>query len=149
MTDKTIKVAFALSNENIFENDHFGNADKYHIYQIAGEKMVFSEEIVNPHKSFDESQKHGVRKKGLAIVDLLKKSNVNVLVSKRFGKNIQVVNSYFVPVIIKEDTPDDVSEILLKHKMWLYDELKSNAEEYKLFTIDKGIMKTKIKREEE
>lgn len=106
----------------------------------------------NKFKDFDQEQEqeqeHGSQKKGVAIIDFSQSLNVNVLVSKRFGKNVQMVNLYFIPVIVPEDTPVQVLEILAKHMKWIEDELKNKSGGFNLFTISKGILKTRIKKAE-
>lgn len=102
----------------------------------------------NKFKDFDREQEYGSQKKGVAIIDFLQSLNVNVLVSKQFGKNVQMVNLYFIPVIVPEDTPAQVLEILAKHMKLIEDELKNKSGGFNLFTISKGILKTRIKKAE-
>jgi predicted Fe-Mo cluster-binding NifX family protein len=99
--------------------------------------LIFREETVNPFKLFDEEQEHGVHKKGMAIIELLKNLGVKSLVSKQFGQNIQIVNSYFIQVIIYMETPDEVSPLLIKHIKWTEEKLNNEPAEFKLFTIKK------------
>lgn len=140
-----LSFAFALNNEGVFERRHFGDSDKFAIYTEDNHQIVFQEEAVNTFKNFDESQAHGSQKKGQAIISFLKEKDVDVLVSKQFGRNINMVNKHFVPVVIHEDTPEDVLEILEKHKKWIKDELKSRATDHMVFYIKNGILKLKVK----
>ncbi|MBN2890457.1 MAG: hypothetical protein JXL97_01190 [Bacteroidales bacterium] len=146
MSEKLIRLALAVSHSGHFELNHFGDADKYSIYEWANGRFVFLQEEINKYKDFDEEQEHGSQKKGLVIIDFLRSLNVNILVSKQFGRNIQIVNHHFIPVIISEDTQEQVIEILSKHMKWIEDELRHKPEEFKLFTIKKGILKTIIKK---
>ena len=57
-----------------------------------------------------------------------------------------MVNQYFIPVIIRNHTPNGVFPILLAKMEWLIDELELNPAEHKLFSINKGIMKCAVKR---
>jgi len=70
---------------------------------------------------------------------------VNVLVSRQFGKNLQMVNIVFIPVIVYFEEPKGVLDTLVKHIKWIEDELKNNNKAYRLFTVKKGIIKKSIK----
>ncbi|MCD4697358.1 MAG: hypothetical protein K8S16_14075, partial [Bacteroidales bacterium] len=131
---------------NQFEKKHFGDADKYLIYQEESDKIVLSSEELNRFKLLDEEAEHGSRKKGKAIIEFLKGKNVNVLVSRQFGKNIKVINAHFIPVIISSETPDEVIQILTRHLHWIKDEWKHKKSNFNLFTIKAGILKTSVKK---
>lgn len=141
-----MKFAFAVNQTNMFEATHFGDADKYLIYQWDGEDVLLQDELLNKYKSFNETQEHGSNKKGKAIIELLQEKNVQVLVSTQFGPNIKMVNRFFIPVIIYNETIDEVKATLSKQIHWIEDELRLNNElnGFKLFTIKKGILKTVI-----
>lgn len=141
--------AFAVNQKNHFVKNHFGDADKYLIYEATQNEMKFVEEKINSTKNIDETAKpeHGSQKKGNAVIKFMKQRGVNVLVAKQFGKNIKMVNKHFIPVIISKEIPKDVSVIIFKHLKWFKDELINKPEEYKLFTIKNGILKTVIKKD--
>jgi len=143
-----IKVVFAVNFLNCFEPKHFGDADKYLIYKWDNDELVYLNEIHNLLKTYDEEQEHGSQKKGRAIIDLLKNSGVKVLVSKQFGKNIQMVNRHFIPVIVYTEKPHEAVQVLKKHMKWIEDELKNRPQEFKLFTLKNGVLKTIIKKEQ-
>jgi len=143
---KKIKLAMAVGDDGNFQAKHFGDADKYEIYEWDNNSFFYLNEIINPFKTLDEEQEHGSREKGKAIIGLLKENNINILVSKQFGKNIQMVIQHFIPVIVSKNTPGEVLEILDKQIKWIEDELKNKPDEFSLFTINKGILKTKIKK---
>ena len=147
MKNSSIKLAFAVNMSNDFESRHFGDADKYLIYEWIDNEFIFQMEEINHFKDLDKDITHGSQKKGNAIIDFLSGLNINVLVSKQFGKNIQMVNSHFIPVIVKENTVGEVIPILAKHIKWIVDEIGNNPDEYKLFTLKQGILKTMIKKE--
>ena len=138
--------AFAVSENNQFEKKHFGDADKYLIYEQDGDGIkLFSEEI-NIFKTFDEEVEHGSKKKGGAIIQFLKAKNVNVLVSRQFGRNINMINNHFIPVKISVDRPDEVLDVLVKNLHWIEDELDNDTNEYKMFIIKSGILKIPVKK---
>lgn len=139
-----IRFAFAVNMKSEFEAKHFGDADKYLIYGLKNGNMVLLSEEINHFKLMDEEHEHGSQKKGLAIIDQLGRKNVNVLVSKQFGKNIKLVNRHFIPIKISMDLPDEILEVLNKHLHWIQDELENFSSGYKLFTIRSGILKTSL-----
>ena len=142
-----ITFALALNEEGIFEKKHFGDTDKFAIYTYEKLEFSYKEELPNTFKSMDEVQEHGSKKKGNAIISFLKEKGVSVLVSKQFGRNINMVNQHFVPVIIAEDEPDLVIKVLHKHMNWFKDELHNRKENYMLFHIKNGILKMHIKKD--
>ena len=142
-----ITFAFALNNDGIFEKRHFGDTDKFAIYTFNKYELSFVEELPNSFKTMDEIQEHGSKKKGNAIISFLKEKGVSILVSKQFGKNIKMVNQHFIPVIIAEDKPEQVLEILQKQMDWFKDELKNRETNYMLFYIKNGILKMHVKKD--
>ena len=138
-----LRFAFAVNNQNNFEKNHFGDTEKFQIYEIQEDKMVLSSEVENIYRNMG----HGTQNKGDFIADLLKKKNVNVLVSMQFGKNIQVVNKHFIPVIIYTSKIEEIINVLTKHIHWIEDEWNNKSSNYKLFTIKSGIIKTIIKND--
>jgi len=140
-----IRFAFAVNQLNGFEPEHFGNADKYLIFNWENNELVFLKEEINTFNDHDETLEHGLKEKGRAIIELLQNINVNVLVSRQFGKNIQMINQHFIPVIVFSDTIEDVEPIMKKHIKCIEDELNNKTGEFKLFTIKNGILKTVIR----
>jgi len=142
-----LKFAFAVNNENRFVKKHFGDADRYLIYTMETNQMVLLSAEVNKFKLLDEKHEHGSERKGIAIIKLLKEKDVNVLVSTQFGKNINLVNKHFIPVIISIESQDELINLLNKHKHWIMDEWENNTSGFKLFTIKSGILKSTIEEE--
>ena len=85
--------------------------------------------------------------KGNAIISFLDEKGVSVLVSKQFGRNINMVNQHYIPVIIDEEKPEKVLEILQKNMDWFKDELTNRSENYMLFLIKNGILKIHVKKD--
>ena len=138
--------AFAVNETNQFEKKHFGDADKYLIYKQNGDEIKSFSEEINIFKTFDEEVEHGSKKKGDAIIKFLKKRDVNVLVSRQFGRNINRVNNHFIPVKISVDQPDEVLDVLVKNLHWIKDELDNKTNEFRLFIIKSGILKMPVKK---
>jgi len=146
MKSKSIRFAFAVNQLNAFEPQNFGNADKFLIYEWVNNDFLFLKEEANRFKDLDDDHVNGSERKGKAIIAFLKNLDINVLVSIKFGKNIQMVNTSFIPVIVSSETPEEVKLAVKKHIKWLEDELINRPEEFKLFTIKNGILKTEIKQ---
>jgi hypothetical protein len=65
-------------------------------------------------------------------------------VSKQFGRNIKMVNKFFIPVIIDKEKREEALAILSHHIGWIEEELDKKGTEYKLFKIKNGILKTNV-----
>jgi len=139
-----IRFAFAVNEQNKFESKHFGDADKYVIYEWVNNKFNEISEEVNASKNIDESNVHGSKTKGNTIIDFLKQKGVKILVSKQFGKNINLVNQHFVPVMVKTENIQETIQELVKHTKWLEDELINKNDNYKLFKITSSVLKSNI-----
>lgn len=142
--ENNIRLALAVDHKGHLKAKHFGEADKYLIYEIGDDGLSFMKEEINPFKNLDEKVEHGSVRKGRAIMDFLSDSGVKVLISRQFGKNIKLVNSMFIPVIVFSDEPKEVLGILVKYVKWIADEMKNNSGSYRLFTIRKGIIKKSV-----
>lgn len=146
MNSKSIRFAFAVNQLNAFEPQNFGNADKFLIYEWVNNDFSFLKEEANRFKNLDDDHVNGSERKGKAIIALLKSLEIHVLVSIKFGRNIQMVNSSFIPVIVSSETPEEVKLAVKKHIKWIEDELRNRPEEFKMFTIKNGIMKTAVNK---
>lgn len=141
INQESIQVAFAVSNNNKFEEKHFGDADKYLIYQWQGEQFLYQTELINQLKNPDESNEHGSKLKGNNIISFLKDKDVNILVSKQFGKNIKMVNKHFIPVVIASDTVNNACKVLIKNMEWLVERLQKEQDNHKLIDLRTGSVK--------
>jgi predicted Fe-Mo cluster-binding NifX family protein len=140
-----ITFAFAVNNQGLFENNHFGEAENFAIYTSSENELKLSEILPNPMKNKEEDE-HGLKSKALYIISILKSKDVNVLVSKQFGKNIKIVNQHFIPVIIHEENPEQITTIISRNINWLKDELKNRDSDYMLFRIKTGILKSMVSK---
>ena len=147
MYKNIIRFAFAVNKSDGFESKNFCNADKFSIYELINNEFIHQNDLVNPYISDEGRNDEGSADNGNDIIDLLKKHDINVMVSSIYGKNIQMVNSHFIPVIVTSETPEEVIATLMKHIKWIRDELENRPPEFKLFTIKKGIFKTSIKKD--
>ena len=139
-----IKIALALNQNEFFDNRYFGEAEMFVVFRFNGEKFLREETLQNPYKAISGKTNHEIKIKGEGIVDFLRKKNVSVIISTQFGRNIRMVNKYFIPVIVSGEEPERVINLLLKYLHWIKDEIQNKPDRYKLFTINKGILKTTI-----
>ncbi len=140
-----MKFAFAVNTQNRFKKSHFGDADKYLLYEVVSNELKLVAEEENIFKSVDEEKEHGSQTKGNAIVQFLAERNVKAIVALQFGKNIKMVNEHFIPIIIQENDPENAKEVIGKHLHWIRDEWEHKSNKYNLFMIKNGILKSKIK----
>lgn len=145
MSDNKIIFAFAVSNTNQFEAKHFGDVDKYLIYEYCNESFSLISHQINKFKNLNKEHVHGDKEKGNLIIKLLKNNHVQVLVSPQFGRNISMINKHFIPVAIHNSNSENIFQILSKNIKWISDELEIDPPEYKLFSINPGALKTLIK----
>jgi len=143
-----LRFAFAVDMNGNFMNQHFGDADKYLIYDENDGNLVLVSEEINSHKEEDESHKHGLKKKGNALSSMFVNMGVNVLVAKQFGRNIAIVSKHFIPVLISSDQPHEASITLGKHLHWLREEWEKEIDQFNLFTMKSGILKSSVKKVE-
>jgi len=136
-----IKFAFAVDTDDLFQKKHFGDAEKYLIYQLRESRMIFEQEILNDFKTLDQEAEHGSKKKGKAIIAALKQKDVQVLVSRQFGKNINLINAHFIPIVTSEDPLERVIGIIINQTKKIQEELTDKSEKYSGFTIRHGIMR--------
>lgn len=144
MNSQSIRFAFAVNSRNAFEPLNFCNAARFLIYELVNNELILLKDEANHFKNADEKNVNDSEKNVKEIIFFLKSLGIDVLVSKKFGINIQMVNSFFIPVIVSSETTEEVKLAINKHIKWLENELKKRPDEYKLFTIKNGIMKTDI-----
>ena len=100
MQESTIQFlcAFASDEGEDFSVSHFGDAEFYLLYVIGNDKIEYLERI---HNTSIRSETHGAPEKAKSVTSILKKKNVQVLVSRRFGPNIKRIKAHFVPVVVR------------------------------------------------
>jgi predicted Fe-Mo cluster-binding NifX family protein len=142
-----LRFALAVNHQHLFEPRHFGDADKYLLYDYREGQISFHGEVGNPARDAHRNVAHGSEEKAGLLTALLRTEGVDVLVSKRFGSNLQRVNQHFIPVIITLDSPEEVLEILVRHVRWLIEERRRHVGSFQLFQINQGILKTSVRQE--
>ena len=101
--DKII-AAFATVDGKTFVNRHFGDAEQYLIYEITPMEAYQISIIKN---TTEEEKTHADPNKAKSIGQLMKKRGVQVLVSKKFGANLNRMKKQYVCVLISNDYIED------------------------------------------
>lgn len=113
--------AIATDDGTQLMDRHFGDAVQYDIYQLTGTGVLLVKTIVNPFRD-DGPDEHGSavnhadRLKAGNMKELFLADDVRVLVSRRFGPNIQRMVKNFVPVVARCRTVAQVRDLLRAHR---------------------------------
>jgi len=99
---KKIIAAFASDEGELLIERHFGDAERYSIYQISPSDAVYLKEVEN--LTVLEEEVHADPRKAKGVAGLLKKNGVQAAVSKVFGPNIEKIKKHFVCVIVNGGT---------------------------------------------
>lgn len=138
---KNIRFAFALSNDNLFTDEHFIDADHYGIFEYRAENKLLTRVDEMPNKSLltnsDVERVH-------QLMEILKENQIDMLVAKSYSTALKKENKHFVPILISGSSPEKVCATIAKNIKWLYDELTIDKEEHMIFKIEKGILKYKL-----
>jgi len=124
--EEEIIIACATDNEEHFPDKHSGEATFFMIYKIDGIKAEFITRVEN---TSPEERMHGDPQKAKGVVGLLKEKNVDVIVSKQYGKNLKRIKDKVVPVIIRTDKIEDGIGLCIENIDRLRNELKKDGEE--------------------
>lgn len=98
---KKIITAFATDDGKTFMDRHFGDALQYEIYEINTIEIKYLHTINN---TTGEEEMHADPNKAKGISGLLKKDGVQVLVSKKFGANINRMKTRFVCLLMNNSS---------------------------------------------
>ena len=104
-------IACATNNGQTFVDSHFGDADKYDLYEMKKEGYRFLKSVKNHTE--EEEGVHADPKKAKGIASLLKQHDVQIGVSRIFGPNIKRVAKHFLPIIISEKNIKEGLSLLL------------------------------------
>lgn len=126
-----IRFAFAVNEDNSFADIHFGDAYRFLFYEIMGEHIYFVETGSNIH-SIVYPETHGNEEKGQSMVRYLREKNVNVIVSRKFGKNVDLIRKSFLPVLVKGSEPHEITKCLSKHIAEIKKILKNKPKTYNI-----------------
>lgn len=119
-------IACATNDGQTFVDSHFGDADKYDLYEMKKEGYRFLKSVKNHTE--EEEGVHADPKKAKGIAFLLKQHDVEIGVSRIFGPNIKRVAKHFLPIIISEKNIKEGLSLLLNQYEIIIDALnKENA----------------------
>ena len=120
-------MAFATGDGESFTNQHFGDNDYYYIYDINTSESKFIKRINNTTTTIEEKT-HADFGKAMGVTKLLRKENVQVVVSKVYGPNIKRIRKKFVCVLINNKTISDSINIIKKNIRVILDEWEKGEE---------------------
>ena len=119
-----MKTAFATGDGESFTNQHFGDNnyyDIYDIYDITVSESKFIKRINNTTTTIEEKT-HADPGKAMGITSLLKKENVQVVVSKVYGPNIKRIRKHFVCILINSNSISNSLNIIMENSKVILDE---------------------------
>ena len=121
-------IACATNNGQTFVDSHFGDADKYDLYEMKKEGYHFLKSVRN--QTEEEEGVHADPKKAKGIASLLKQHDVQIGVSRIFGPNIKRVAKHFLPIIISEKNIKEGLSLLLTQYEVITDALNEEKAGY-------------------
>lgn len=105
-------IACATDKGDQLIDRHFGDADRYDLYELRKESVRFLHSIDN---SVTEEHTHADPEKARTIGSLLKPAGVQVLVSGQFGQNLSRVRKSFVPIVVRNLEMNSALKTLQQH----------------------------------
>ncbi|MCK4698984.1 MAG: hypothetical protein KAT38_01565 [Bacteroidales bacterium] len=122
-----MKTAFATGDGKSFTNRHFGDNDYYDIYNISESESRFMKRITNTAATIIEKV-HADPEKAMGVTGLLKKENVQIVVSRVYGPNIKRIRNFFVCVLMNDNTISDSINIIKENFKVILDEWEKGEE---------------------
>ena len=123
-----LMIAFSTDDGVFFNNDHFGMAGYFLIYEFSDEKEEIIETRKNVKYTEDTSIKHGDPGKAKATSSVL--DGVDVIAGRKFGPNIVRLLKKFVCIAVKTDSIADAVQ-MIHENMGLIEKAKSEGDERK------------------
>ncbi len=124
-------VACATDDKVNFMDEHFGDAEYYCIYKLNSNGYELIETIDN---TTEEEEMHADPKKAKNITQMLKNKNVNVVMTRVFGGNVNRITKKFVSILAKKETLKEELDILVE-KTELLEKAFNEGEERKLIIL--------------
>jgi predicted Fe-Mo cluster-binding NifX family protein len=110
-----LRIVFATDDGETFIERHFGDAGYFDLYEISPEEARFIKRFENTVSQQDAHSADDRKASGIA--GLFKRDGVHVLVSKKFGANINRMKTKFVCVLMNEQKiPDSLKTIQHHYK---------------------------------
>ncbi|MCB0557277.1 MAG: hypothetical protein KDD02_27275 [Phaeodactylibacter sp.] len=139
-----LNFAFAVSTQNTIESQHFGDADKFLLFELGEKGWISTGEIINPfkghhghHGSQGHEAGHGHGRKADSIIALLKGKGVQVVVSRQFGPNIRRICEHFMPVLVTDSSILAASSKIADRQEEIESEWKGNPGKHNIIRIMK------------
>ncbi len=107
-----IITAFATDDGKTFMDRHFGDALQYEIYEIDANSHKHIGTINNVT---EEEEMHADPNKAKGVTRLFKKDKVQILVSKKFGGNINRMKKKFVCILMNDPQISDSIKTIQRH----------------------------------
>lgn len=92
------RVAIATDDKISLIERHFGDAAFYIIYLLTKDNYKIVSYLENKSIEENEDELHGDPLKAKSVSQMLKKEQIQIVVSKQFGPNINRIKKHFVPV---------------------------------------------------
>ncbi|MHA1912678.1 MAG: NifB/NifX family molybdenum-iron cluster-binding protein [Candidatus Kariarchaeaceae archaeon] len=111
------KLAIATSDEKELITDHFGEAEKYMIYELKDDKFIYLKTIKNESIEEEHDDDHGDPEKAKSVNQLLSPHGIKIVSSIYFGPNIKRMKKNFLPVKVRKITTIDQALDLLSQNL--------------------------------
>lgn len=102
----SLRVAIASNDGINFNKEHFGDSNYYYIYEMGKDQISFIKKINNAAKDIEEKSHADLNKAG-GVSKILKKENIQVVLSGVFGPNLKRITKNFVCIIIRSGNLED------------------------------------------
>lgn len=86
--------ACAVDSEHTFTTHHFGDCSFFELFEVQGS-------TVQPIGHVQNTITKEGKAKGQSISSLLREHQVEVVLSRRFGLNIEKIRKHFYPVLVR------------------------------------------------
>ncbi|MGD1823167.1 MAG: NifB/NifX family molybdenum-iron cluster-binding protein [Pleomorphochaeta sp.] len=106
---ESVKCAFGTDDGIDFTQRHFGDSNRFDMYDISKETVTFIKQIEN---NSEEERVHADPRKAGSIANILKKEEIQVVVSKQFGPNILRIKKKFVCIKVSADKIEEVKKVI-------------------------------------
>ena len=107
-----LTIACATDEGKRLIDRHFGDAERYDLYELKSDSVVFLRSIEN---TVPEEKGHADPEKAQNVGGLLKPAGVQVLVSGQFGPNLKRVKKKFVPIIVRVFEIESALNLVREH----------------------------------
>ena len=122
-----IITAFATDDGNSFVDRHFGDALQYEIYEIGADTY---KHIATINNVTEEEEMHADPNKAKGVAGLFKKDKVRILVSKKFGGNINRMKKKFVCILMNDPQISDSIKTIQHHFNQVVAELEKGEDRH-------------------